>query len=250
MTGLPWPKGERTNARGMNDLGEVVGSGFDGDPQAVLWDNGVAKTLRLRKNDRSNIEPLHINNVGHIVGRVQRNFSGPLVYVIWPNAGAPYVEVQDLLPPQSLWRKIETVDDLNDSAQMVGHGKRGADSGFTEVHAFLLTPVNWSFTLDAPSPGRAGVSNTLRVTGVTPGASVRFFYDIHGGGTIIPGCTIQTNVLQLERPTLIGAAVADANGVASITRIVPPIAQNKSILFQAVVQSECAISQLVVHEFE
>ncbi|MCC6906741.1 MAG: hypothetical protein IT430_02255 [Phycisphaerales bacterium] len=249
MEELEWADGETTNAQGMNDQGQIVGSA-DFERKAVLWNNGIPQTLRLRPNDRYNIEPFHVNNAGHIVGHVQRSPGGNNIYVFWPSAQAPYTEVQDLLPPQSLWRRIETVDDLNDSAQMVGHGKRGADSGFGVGHAFLLTPVNWTFTLEAPSPGIAGVSNTLRITGVTPGATVGFYYSIHGGGAVIPGCTIQQNALQLESPTLIGTAIADGNGTATITRTVPLIAQNRSILFQAVVQQECAISQLVVHQFE
>ena len=44
--------------------------------------------------------------------------------------------------------------------------------------------------------------------------------------------------------------LANANGEASITRNVPLIASNQTILFQAVVQNQCAISQLVVWQFE
>ncbi len=248
MSELPWPEGETTGARGINDLSQVVGTG-DFRLNGVLWENGNASTLALRPND-SFVVPLHINNRGHIVGYVERNVNGNNIYVIWPNAQSPYVEVQDLLPPQSLWRNVETVDDINDSVQMVGFGKRGNDSGFEQSHAFLLTPVNWTFGLAAPSPGRAETTNTLRVSGVTPGATVQFYYSAHGGGAVIPGCTIQSNALQLEGPTLIGTATANGNGVASLSRYVPSIARNKSILFQAAVQGECAISQLVVWRFE
>jgi len=248
MSELPWPEGELTSARGINDMAQIVGTG-DSNREAVLWENGVPSTLALRPND-SSVVPRHINNRGHIVGYVQRNHNRNNIYVIWPNAQSPYVEVQDLLPPQSLWRTIETVDDINDSAQMVGFGKRGNDSGFGQSHAFLLTPVNWTFGLAAPSPGRAETTNTLRVSGVTPGATVHFYYSAHGGGAVIPGCTIQSNALQLEGPTLIGTATANGNGVASLSRYVPSIARNKSILFQAAVQGECAISQLVVWRFE
>ncbi len=247
LTNLNWPEEEPTGAYGINDLSQIVGTG-DSNREAVLWDNGIPSTLALRPND-SSVVPRHINNRGNIVGYVQRNVSGSSIYVIWPNAQSPYVEVQDLLPPQSLWRKIETVDDINDSAQMVGHGKRGPDSGL-DAHGFLFTPVNWTFGLAAPSPGRAETTNTLRVSGVTPGATVHFYYSAHGGGAVIPGCTIQSNAMQLESPTLIGTATANGNGVASLSRYVPSIARNKSILFQAAVQGECAISQLVVWRFE
>jgi hypothetical protein len=77
-----------------------------------------------------------------------------------------------------------------------------------------------------------------------------FLYSKQGGGTRIPGCDLQQNALQIENPIVIGTAVADGNGNASIIRNVPNIARGQTILFQAVVQNECAISQLVVHQFE
>jgi hypothetical protein len=88
------------------------------------------------------------------------------------------------------------------------------------------------------------------VTGATPGASVRFVYSKRGGGTAIPGCTLQENCLQLDTPKVIGTVVADENGDATLTRFVNGDVRGATILLQAVVVEECAVSQLVVQRFE
>ncbi len=153
----------------------------------------------------------------------------------------------DLLPPRTGWR-TEWGHDINESGQISGTAYPIPDEG--TFFAFLMSPVHPTLEMAAPSPGRAGEANTITLRNVTPDARVQFLYSRRGGGTRIPGCTLQQNALQLDSPTVIGTAVADQNGVASITRTVPPIARNQTILFQAVVQNECAISQLVVHQFE
>ncbi len=60
----------------------------------------------------------------------------------------------------------------------------------------------------------------------------------------------RSNTRQLKRLSHVVTLATDGNGVAGLSSDVPSIARNKSILFQAVVQGECAISQLVVHRFE
>jgi len=140
---------------------------------------------------------------------------------------------------------MEVTTSINNAGQIPVTGKYDDDHW-----ALLLTPVHPSMTLQGPQPGRAGTTNGLRVTGVTPGARVTFLYSRHGGGTRIPGCDLQQNALQLDNPTVIGTAIANQQGVATITRPVPLIARGQTILFQAVVQNQCAISQLVVHRFD
>ena len=146
--------------------------------------------------------------------------------------------------------RIRIARDINDHGQIALEASRGNIFQGGKFVGVLLTPVNPTMTMEQPDPGLAGTSNTIPVTGATPGATVRFFYSLRGGGAIIPGCATLTNALQLAAPQLIGSAVADQNGVATITRTVPPVARGQTILFQAVVQSECAISQLVMHRFE
>jgi len=44
--------------------------------------------------------------------------------------------------------------------------------------------------------------------------------------------------------------VADENGVATLEGVIPPRASGATLLMQAVVPGDCAISNLVVQEFE
>jgi len=186
-----------------------------------------------------------INNLGQVVGVAGRNAPRGVGFIWDPDRGMH--RLNDLLPAQCRWR-TDFATDINDAGQISGTGYQANDPDTST--AFLMTPVFSTMGLAAPVPGAAGVTNTISVSNVTPGARIDFFYSRHGGGTIIPGCDLQQNALQLDHPTVLGSAIADGNGVASITRNVPLIARGQTVLFQAVVQSECAISQLVVHQFD
>ncbi len=53
------------------------------------------------------------------------------------------------------------------------------------------------------------------------------------------------------RRTRAGTATANANGIATLTRLIPGNASNLGeVLIQAVDADNCQISQLVVHQFE
>ena len=155
------------------------------------------------------------------------------------------VDLQTLLPRKSGW-DIEGADDINDADQIVG---LGVHNGITR--GFLLSPVRPTMTVSQPTPGLAGEVNTLTLSNCPPGTRVYLTYATRGGGTIIPGCDIQENALQLKNAKLAGSVVADASGEAEFTFFVPDVARNLGdILIQAVVPGECAVSNLVVEEFE
>ena len=278
--------GEKGEASAINNAGQVVGTAWppDGETKPFLWDSGQLiqlpilggengwafdlnedelivgwATLRYSWEGRAvkwinrAIIEIHdaavadwssahaVNNHGVIVGNMTpRGTQQSAAFIIIDDR---MVDLNTLAPPRRQ-RQIARAWDINDAGVIVG------DTRGDPVRGYVLAPVTPTMALDAPFPGLAGRRNTLRVTDVTPGATVHFVYGVYGGGTIIPGCSIQTNALQLANPTLIGTAIADANGVASVTRTVPPIARGQTILFQAVVQNECAISQLVVHTFD
>jgi probable HAF family extracellular repeat protein len=201
-------------------------------PSKPNWTSSYAWSINDRRQvvGAARVEQSELQNIG----------------CIW-ELGQPPQYLHDLIPPSSNWF-IGLAIHNNNAGQITGTGFRLDDREHTK--GFLLTPVNATMELADPTPGIAGGENTLTVTGAEPGATVHFLYSRHGGGIAIPGCDLQQNALQLDRPTIIGSAVADANGVASITRNVPSIARGRYILFQAVVQGECEISQLVVHEFQ
>ncbi len=251
IVGLFWRNGEvieleslggegSTQAYGINESSVIVGSSVapSGQRHAVKWVN--QQIIDIHSPTVGSYSAARgINNLGQIVGDI---VSAAMIL----NLGEDWLILDDLVPPSLRlpWR-IERATHLNDAGQIPVTADYDGDTW-----ALLLTPVNPTMTLQSPLPGSAGTTNRLRVTGATPGARVYFCYSRHGGGTRIPGCDLQQNALQLDQPTVIGSAIADGNGVATITRNVPLIARGQTILFQAVVQNECAISQLVVHTFD
>ncbi len=240
-TGQSW-------ATAINDLGYVVGYSdllATSDRHAFIWYDGRMYDLGKPQGTRSTLG-LALNNLGQVVG--QATTSRLDVYTAWLwELGRGMQKLDDLLPPRT-WYQTDWASGINDAGQIAGtaHPQGNRDT----FVAFLMSPVHPTLELESPSPGLAGESNTITISNVTPGATVQFLYSRRGGGTIIPGCDLQQNALQLDNPTVIGTAIANQNGVATITRPVPLIARGQTILFQAVVQGECAVSQLVVWRFE
>ncbi len=239
-----------SDAFAVNDLGHIVGQAEYSASKyhAAAWVDGQIYDLHRASLGRDS-SAWGINNVGQVVGWLG---DGRTLFVrqafLWEQQGG--MRTLDSLAPPRLRKNwsITMAHDINDAGQIAAYG---VEAGHPLILVpFLVSPVNPTMEMAAPSPGVAGTSNTISITGATPGARVVFLYSRRGGGTRIPGCDLQQNALQLDQPTVIGSAIADANGVATITRNVPLIARGQTILFQAVVQNECAISQLVVHEFE
>jgi len=233
----------------VNEAGDVVGYADwdDFSVRAFVYHNGRKRPLP-EKPHWVNSFAWSINDNRQIVGAARTERTG-----IWQDIGCiwewekPVEYLGELIPPKSNWF-IGLAIHNNDAGQITGTGYRLNDPDHTK--GYLLTPVHPTMELGEVLPGLAGELNTLTVTGAAPGARVVFLYSRHGGGTAIPGCTLQTNCLQLDRPKTIGSAIADASGNASITAMVPLVARGRAALFQAAVGNECAISQLVVHRFE
>ncbi len=236
-----------SQARDINASGTITGwADNDADRStACIWIGGRVFNIHTL-GSLSESFAYAINNSNKVVG-IHALDSGSVKAFIWErNRGMQLLA--DLVPPQKpLFPYAAT--GINDAGQISGYStpRSNPESYF---RAFLISPVTPTMSLEQPSPGTAGTDNTITVSEITPGARVTFLYSRHGGGTRIPGCDLQQNALQLDNPTVIGTAIANGNGVATITRPVPLIARGQTILFQAVVQNECAISQLVVHRFD
>lgn len=241
-----WPYDESA-AKDINDAGDIVGQADDtgGHGHAVLWQDGQIRDIhRPGYGDASGA--LAINNVGQIVGWVG--------YTVFSSSGAIWDaqhglrDLNDLVPPFNGWI-VETARDINDAGQIAAAGPIKG-TGRLNDHAMLLSPVYPTIDLSEAQPGVAGQSNTITAANLAPSTKVYFTWGTKGGGTIIPGCNIQTNALQIDNPKVAGTAVADANGDAVLQGNVPGSVSGKWLLFQAVVPGECAISNLVVQNFE
>jgi hypothetical protein len=110
-------------------------------------------------------------------------------------------------------------------------------------HHEFCTSGGWSWrtwvgeyvveTMDLSNdPLVAGSYAELRVTGAAPGDTVYFAYSLTGPGTKhIPALDI---TMALDSPSLIGPAMADASGNASITGFVPVAGAGREVWLQAV----------------
>ncbi len=73
--------------------------------------------------------------------------------------------------------------------------------------------------LSSPDPGLVDTENTWFVTGTLPGSTVFLAVAQADGATAVSGCPETT--LDLDQPVLVGSAIADASGAATIRRYVP-----------------------------
>lgn len=102
--------------------------------------------------------------------------------------------------------------------------------------------------IQPPTPGRAGVTNTISAYGAEPGQRVYFAYSLGDGQTEVPGCP--GTFLFLQNPVVIGSAVADAGGNASVNGFVPGAARNVTVVLQALERDLCNESNAIFHTFE
>jgi probable HAF family extracellular repeat protein len=243
-----------TWAYGINELGYVVGVVSDEvnnrGATGIVWKPNGEIVLLKKPNGRPwKNEARVINNHNIILGTHYKKNSlpgEPYWPVIWSTFDAEPFLVQALLPPNSGWI-IDKAEDINDSNQIVGDGFRWGMWN----QGYILTPVNYTFDLSSADPGVAGQVNSITASGLTPGTTVYIYASTRGGGTIIPGCTIQDNVMQIDTANkLVGVAIADINGEATVSGMVPAGASGRPLLFQAVIPDSCEISNLVDQMFD
>ena len=237
------PESKSSYAYAVNNSAQVVGlwEHIWGISEAFIWDeiNGMVSIHTLP--NWSDSKASDVNEAGIVIGHV---FNGWNQHAFVWESHNNMVLLDNLIPPNSRWTKVEHGLGINDLNQMVGNGQRSDSLGL--ANAYLMTPVNPTLQLSDAIPGIAGQVNSLEVSGVTPGTRVYFTYSRFGGGALIPGCDVSVNALQIENPKLAGSAVADANGVAKLTGKVPASLSGRELLFQAVVVGRCEISNLVV----
>jgi hypothetical protein len=127
---------------------------------------------------------------------------------------------------------ISDVDDIDDGASFDDNGNH--------------VPDECELDLAMPIPGLAGQNNTISVSLGTPAETVFFAFAQSGGTTPVNVCV---EAVGLDAPNLLGSAVADAGGVATITRFVPGEASGRTVVLQAVEASTCKFSNVVTFTF-
>lgn len=114
----------------------------------------------------------------------------------------------------------------------------------TDVRAYYTEPPLRLVRFD---PGGAGADNTLRATFATPLARVHFVAGFRNGSPAVPGCP--GTALGIRAPRLLGAAFADALGVATLSFRVPARASGRAVLVQAAELGNCTVSPVLRHDF-
>lgn len=108
-------------------------------------------------------------------------------------------------------------------------------------------PSSGSGVQTAFSPGTAGARNTLSVTGAKKSSTVRFYYSTATGKTSITSGVCKGKALDLRSPILIGSAVANSLGTATLNVNLSSTLGGKTLYLQSRVEtsSTCGITNRV-----
>lgn len=263
VTALPldrWIEGE---PRDMSPDGRIVGIAT-GEPDEgytrlpVIWEPGAVGELLPHPNVPHpdwDVWTRRILDDGRIVGGESDYVGDSFNYIYWPSSTEMPRPLFELLPPRLLWSpwdsffggRLPRIEDISGTGFMVGYAWREAEASYVW---FAIAPVTPTFMLSELDPGRAGVVNRITISGAPANARVRLFAGRHGGGKLISGCSLRDNVLQIEDARLLATIVADATGMATYEGVLPPDLAGVTVLFQASTGESCAISNLVVQQFE
>lgn len=165
--------GWQSEARGINDAGEIVGWGLtpDGWERAFLWRSGVVTDLGTLGGGTA--RAYNINKASQVVGESWITNNGPLHAFLWQQG-----VMRDLgsLPGYTGGHDSSTATDINDAGQVVGYCK----SSRTNIYPRAFIWQNGSMT-DLGALGTGGtwayaVNNLGQVVGTSNGRGRAFLW--------------------------------------------------------------------------
>jgi len=239
MTDLGTFGGRDSRALDINELGQIVGGSemTGGRERAVLWADGRSIDLGTLGGEQANANA--INDRGQIVGfSTDEDWNAHMFF--WEDS--IMINPLDSIPPGGGWGGRANTFDINEAGQFIGTVYREGEGDAPAV----LTPVE--LEMSEPVPGIAGITNTIDITGITPGEEVHVVYGNSAGMTGIPGCTGAT--ILISEPRIAGSATADPGGFAQVEVYVPDRAAGRTFRVQAIQPSECLESNTVTATFE
>jgi cysteine-rich repeat protein len=99
----------------------------------------------------------------------------------------------------------------------------------------------------AVAPSTAGVRNLFTATAAAPGETITFVAATRLGNTAVPGCPGVT--VPLRQPVVVGTAVADPSGVATLDVRVPLPLAARTVTLMAIEASSCRSSPAIFETF-
>ena len=203
---------------------------------AYSWDGGTTwfENVQISPSFDSTVGWPNQNKIGDYMTIVSNQSAADVAYPATFNGEQDVYYVSVF--PDCNGNGISDVDDIANQTSEDKNGNNIPDECETSE----------SLALEAPSPGVAGVNNTLTVRGASPGQLVWVVGGRLPGSREIPGCVETVGIAEIQ---ILGNDVANESGEATITALLPAGLSGQTALFQAVVLSSCELSNLVNFSF-
>lgn len=230
-------------AMAINESGTIiagVGPLFAYFDSAAIWTNEDGSWVRtdIGDWDRTITGSIanDVNDAGQVVGSYDSFKDSP--------RGFLYVDgnvhwLTDLLAPEFDGWHVTRAEAINESGTILAWASLNAN----EPQSVLLVPD--ALTLLGPRPGIAGEVNEIISVSATPGSQIYVVYSFSAGTTNVPGCPGLS--VDLAAAQIAGTAVADSEGDARFSSMVPPAASGRTLLLQAVDVTTCEVSNVYRH---
>ena len=232
--------GQDTSANDISETGLIAGaSSLTSDlAMPVMWVKGRIVALGLLESGLGGTTG-GINDSGTIVGTasVREGMYRREMAFVWQNHVMHDLNDLALDGANERW-DIMSGRDINTTGQIAAL----AYSPTRNLNLVVrLDPVDEGLTVWSFAPNQPGASNTLEVVHATPRGRVVFVAGTaRGEARDIPQCPGAT--MQLVNPQVIGTAIADVEGRATLTRFIPASLAGRRFVVQAIDWSTCAAS--------
>ena len=229
-------------ALGIDSFGNIVGSSVDatGLTRAVMW-NGLAAPTPLGMCPAGVAGSAgKINDAGEIVGFCG---TGP-ASTLMVGSTSGFSSLLGAATPGHGWSSLDSLIDLTNSGLILGSGTRNSGSSAD----FLAVPLSSPLLLSDPDPGMTAVPNTITLSGAPAFANVAFVQGTPGGTTPMPTCP--GSQFDLGGATVLGFAVADAAGTATLTATIPTSLKGVTTRIQGAEQTTCTKSNVMTAFWE